>query len=333
MNTNEDDLLASLAADSWLLDPDLLDADRLRPLVVDWLRRYRKPNTRTEYLRDLGRAYAWFTAQNIVLLDAARPQLAHWAEQLRAGLDPGSRGPASEATVARRLSTLSSFFSFVVELREELTDQHLRAALPGHNPAANLRRPDLSAHKYGLYGAWLDAAQTLTLLRAARADTPRSFALVATMLSTAARTGEILRADVTDIGYLGQARVLSVPREIGLQYLPIDQVASAALDSYLGARADGPLLRTEPVRGHLGGQRLDDAYVLDLLRRLATEAGLPEEIRRGMQPHALRRAALTQAAGQGMSDEHLQTLAGFADVRSTRRYVHAAHSQDGSNAV
>lgn len=329
MNQDEADLAARLAAGHWLLDPDLLDGDRLRPMVAAWISHHQKPNTFKEYLRDIGRAYAYFTARDIVLLEATRPQLAAWSEHMSDGLDPGSRGPMSPATVARRLSTLSSFFSFVVELREDSTDEDLRARLPAHNPAANLRRPDLSGHTYSRYGAWLDAAQTQTLLRAASADTPRAFALVATMLSTAARTGEILQANVADLGYLGDARVLSVPREAGLQFLPIDQTASIALETYLGARTDGPLLQTEPVTGGYGGQRLDEPYVRRLMRRLAKEAGLPEEIHEGMHPHALRRSALAQAAQQGMDEDLLQAFAGFTRDRSIRRYINAARAEDG----
>jgi integrase/recombinase XerD len=329
VSTMVTELLVHLPADHWLRDTDLLDGVRLRPLVAAWARCYTKLNTRTEYLRDLGRAYAYFEAHGIALLDAERPQLASWGRDMRDGLDPGSHGPASESTVARRFASISSFFSYVVEYREESTDQAVRTQLPAHNPAANLRRPDLSVHRAGLYGAWLDQAQAHTLMRAARADTPRSYALVAVMLSTAARTGEIFAADVADLSHLGQDRVLHVPRQVGLEYLPIDDTAAGALDAYLGTRATGPLLRTEPAAGHLGGSRLDEPYTLRLLRRLATEAGLPAEISRQMNPHALRRRALIQASLEGASEEQLQALAGYADVRTIRRYITQAEAEEG----
>lgn len=329
MNPIEADLLDQLPADHWLRDPDLLDGARLRPLVAAWAHCYPRPNTRTEYLRDLGRAYAYFEARGIALLDIERPQLAGWGRDMRDGLDPGSHGPASDSTVARRFASISSFFSYVVEYREDSRDQSLRAWLPAHNPAANLRRPDRGVNRTGLYGAWLDGAQTHMLLRAARRDTPRSYALVAVMLSTAARTGEILAADVADLDYLDHARVLSVPRQVGLAYLPIDHTACDALDAYLGARTTGPLLRTEAANGHFGGRRLDEAYTVGLLRRLATEAGLPAGTCRQMNPHALRRRALIQAALDGASEEQLQALAGHADIRSTRRYITAAEAEEG----
>jgi integrase/recombinase XerD len=68
------------------------------------------------------------------------------------------------------------------------------------------------------------------------------------------------------------------------------------------------------------GRRLFAADVWRVMRRLATRAGLPDDLTGRVGPEAMRHsfAALYLDAGGSLSD--LQQVMGHADPRTTRRY-------------
>lgn len=353
-------LIAVRRALAWLDLPGVAHSELLRNLVERWLLEYRSWRTRIEYARDLGRASDWLTLNADGLLRATRGQLAAWGEAMRRGTDrpvhPGDDArtrtlktrEASETTIARRYSTVSSFFTYIVQSGDDLQrelrlDQdaegrrlwgHLRVLLPENNPAANLRRPKTPARTSTARAVWLDADQAAALLLWAKRDSARAYAIVTVMLCTGARTSEILDAHVADAQkYKGRHRVLRVTRKGGVeQDLPLDDLAVDALDDYLGERTDGPLFQTEERTGGRGGGRLDEPYLLRLLRRLARDAGLPEQISRWMHPHALRHTALTLAAQAGATQRQIQLMAGHEDPRTTERYMHGEQNLADSPA-
>jgi len=106
---------------SWLEEPALADAALIYLLVERWLLEYRSWRTRIEYARDLGRAADWLTRNADGLLRATRGQLAAWGEAMRRGEDRPvtpeddertrrqKTRRASETTIARRYTTVSSF--------------------------------------------------------------------------------------------------------------------------------------------------------------------------------------------------------------------------------
>jgi integrase/recombinase XerD len=78
------------------------------------------------------------------------------------------------------------------------------------------------------------------------------------------------------------------------------------------------------------GNRLTQAGVFALVRRLARAAGLPaaEQI----SPHSLRHSAATAALDDGTALRDVQDFLGHADPRTTRRYDRDRGSLDRSPA-
>lgn len=273
-------------------------------LAAGWLLERPSRETRTAYTKDLTRFARFLEEHGVHLLQATRGHVAAWAESMRRELKPDGTRRISEATIARRLSTVSSFFTYAVA----------EGALET-NPVENLRRPKRTIDEDG--AAWLDTHQMKAFLAAAAGHSPRAHSLVALMLTTAARVTEVLAADVADLGHTAGHRVLTVTRKGGKrQNLPIAPWVGVVIDTYLDGRTDGPLFATLPRTGGRG--RLDQPAVHRLVRRLGRAARLPHADT--LHPHSLRHSAITGALEAGASLRDVQAMAGHADPRTTERY-------------
>ena len=310
------------------------DADPVALLVFGWLASKRSEHTRTAYARDIGitprrragRApswLAWCQARGVhPVTGVSGLHVAMYARQLdAAGLAP--------ASVARRLTAVAGWYAWL--------------AARGHiavSPAAGIARPSSAAPVPAAPG--LNRDQAVALLRTADAapgpQRARTAALVAVLLFTGARLGEVIGADVEDLGTERGHRVLRVTRGDGQRRsLALPRPAAARIDAYLSGRADlagvrgscgGPARR--PLFATGPGRRLFPADVWRLVRRLAAQAGLPDDLAGHLGPEALRHsfAALYLDAGGSLGD--LQRVMGHADPRTTQRYGQARHGPAGS---
>jgi integrase/recombinase XerD len=305
------------------------DADPVTLLVFGWLASKRSEHTRTAYARDIGitprrragRApswLAWCQAGGVhPVTGVSGLHVAMYARQLdAAGLAP--------ASAARRLAAVAGWYDWL--------------AARGHiavSPAVGIARPRSATDAPAAPG--LSRDQAVALLRAADAapgpQRARTAALIAVLLFTGARLGEVIGADVEDLSTEHGHRVLRVTRGDGQQRsLALPGPAAARLDAYLSRRADLPPAhqrRGGPARRPLfttgPGQRLFPADVWRLVRRLAARADLPDDLAGHLGPEALRHsfAALYLDAGGSLGD--LQQVMGHADPRTTQRYGRARH--------
>ncbi|MGH3276882.1 MAG: tyrosine-type recombinase/integrase, partial [Streptosporangiaceae bacterium] len=171
----------------------------LGELVLAWLATKRSVHTRRAYASDLGEWLTWCDGRGADPLAATEALAAQWARRL------ASQGLAS-ATAARRLSSVSSWYSWLV-----------RGGHAPANPVAYLARPAVDRDVSGTPGLTRD--QALALLAAGdQAPGPqraRTSALIAVLLLTGARISEITGADVEDLGVDRGHRVLWVTRKGG----------------------------------------------------------------------------------------------------------------------
>ena len=273
-------------------------------LISGWLVEQPVPNTRLAYRKDIALLAGFLDQHGVRLTQATRQQVALWAESMRRTVREDGTRPISEATIARRLSSASSFFTYAAQ-----------ASVISVNPVKDMKRPRRQADDDGI--AWLTREQMVAFLAAAQRYSPRAHAVASLMLTTGARTSEVLAADVTDLGHTGGHRVLTVTRKGGKrQNLPVAPWVGIVLDAYLGGREDGPLFTTAPREGPAG--RLDEPALHRLVRRLGVLAGLPQA--KDIHPHSLRHSALTEALERGCSLRDVQALAGHVDPRTTERY-------------
>jgi len=286
-------------------------ADRdavLAETVAGWLLERPSANTRKAYRGDLARFVDYLAAAGVHPLEATRTHAAAWAESMRQTVDESGARTVSESTIARRLSVVSSMYGHAVST----------GAL-GMNPLAAMKRPARAVDEDRI--VWLDTPAMRRFLAAAAAapgkQATRNHALLAVMLTTGARTTEVLAADVADLGTTGGHRVLYVTRKGGKrQALPLAPWVAGLVDAYVDGRAAGPLFATTGRGGTYG--RMDEPSLLRLVRRTGAAAGLANAEQ--LHPHSLRHSAITGALEAGGSLRDVQAMAGHADPRTTERY-------------
>jgi site-specific recombinase XerD len=276
--------------------------------VAAWLLAYDSERTRRAYGRDVTAWLGFCQAHGIEPLAAVRAHIDAYARELAAVHQ------LSPASVARRLSALSSFYTYAVG--EELI---------ARSPVAHVRRPKVAADSPS---TGFDSDELARMLAAAerragqgKGQARRNLALLTLLAYTGCRIGEVLAADVEDLDVERGHRVLRITRKGGTKArVGIAAPAARALDGYLNGRDTGPLFVTS------SGRRLDEPAAWRIVRSTARAAGLATAGR--VNPHSLRHAFATLARDAGVPLEDDQDALGHADPRTTRRYDRARHSLD-----
>lgn len=277
-----------------------------------WIGGQRAENTKAAYRRDTDEFFAWCDDHGYDPMRVGRAEL----DRYRGWLTHHRRrsGPVAASTLARKLTALSSFFTYAVVDLEVL----------GRSPMARVKRPDRDDQTTTVA---MDLAETRRFLSAAHELGPMPGALVHLMLCTGVRVSEACAARTTDLGVERGHHVLSVHRKGGnRQKLPLVPAAWDSLDAYLAGRV-GPLFLADRVP-------LYRQAVYCLVRDVAARAGIEHK---NITPHSLRHTAATLALDgdpeQGVSPAGLrrvQTMLGHRDPRTTNRYDQTRYSIDNS---
>lgn len=287
--------------------------DPLPALAGAWIARQKTPNTRSTYVRGF-RVWEQYARQTgMHPLEADFPLAEAFSRYLEAAptmrsVKGGKRGekapvgpPRSDSARANLLSACSSFHAYAVRARRE-----------GSDPFELVVRPDLEQADSSTRGSTEE--ESVLLLAAARADSPRAYALLLCMYSMALRLDSALSARVEDLGYDQGHRTLNVRLKGGRRKRKaVPPPTGHALDLYLDGRAEGPLFQTST------GRPLDPKYVWTLVRRLADKAGIKNAAT--FHPHVLKHDAVTHAlAAPGAKLHDVQDFADHKDPRTTRLY-------------
>jgi integrase/recombinase XerD len=255
-------------------------------------------NTRTSNTTDLRLFTGWCADNRLQLLEVRRAHLEIFARTME-------QEGRMRSTVARRLSTLCSFYRYC----------HVEGILE-RNPAANVRRPrvDYESRTLGL-----DRNELRALLVQAGLGSARDHALISLLAMNGLRISEALGADIDDLDVDRGHRTLRVTRKGGKHVtIPLAPRTARALDLYIGERATGPIFL-----GATGGRM--DRYAADrAVKRLARRAGITKRI----SPHSLRHSFITAALDAGVPLRDVQQAASHADPRTTMRYDRARQSLD-----
>lgn len=269
-----------------------------------WLANRRlSEHTRAAYRRDVHGWLAWCAARGLDPLRATFLDVNAYARELEAV-------PLAGSSVARKMSGLSSWYTFLVKLRAV-----------DANPVAGADRPHVDRDHSATVG--LSAQEVDALLAAAAASGLRDRAAITLLADLGLRVSELVGLDLGDVGWeRGHRTVRFVGKGGKARRRALTPGASAALDDYLSVRgqAAGPLLTTST------GGRVDRHAMFRLVRRLAEQAGIPDAQR--LSPHSLRHAFATTARSEGVPLEDVQDAMGHADPRTTRRYDRDRHNLD-----
>jgi integrase/recombinase XerD len=274
---------------------------RHSPIIAAWKLAQSSPHTLRAYSRSMAGYCSWLDARGLDLLSVKRPIIDGYRHTLA----------GAPATVAAKLGALSSFYRYAVS-----------ADLIAGNPAELVKRPRVDADHSDTQGLSKDQAKAL--LEAARADGPRTHALVSLLLFTGIRLSEALNAGTTDYGHDTGHRTLRIRRKGGKDgKVAVPAPAVEALNAYLGTTGREVVAGTAggglPIFTTATGKRWNPSEAFRTVQRLAKAAGLEGQI----SPHSLRHTFATIALDAGTTLHDLQDSMGHADPRTTRRYDRA----------
>jgi site-specific recombinase XerD len=252
----------------------------------------------------------FITAQRTGRSDGARLQ------SVETGLDHGG---VATSTVARRLSILSGFFSYL-QARGDVASNPVPRGLPTRRERSRpgqgvpLTRPTRRLPRI------LTPAEVDALTAALRMHRDR--AMVAAMVLGGLRRCEVLGLRMGDLR-VAERRVFIADGKGGHQRLvPVSARFFAAVAAYLEAErpADADTDQVFVVlKGPRRGKPLSVRGLDEMLAGARRRAGLSHAT-----CHELRHTCLTRLREAGMALEAVQAQAGHASIESTRIYLHLA---------
>ena len=145
----------------------------------------------------------------------------------------------------------------------------------------------------------------------------RNAALIAILWRAGLRVSEALALEPKDVDLeLGTVRVLrgkgDRTRVVGL-----DPKACAVVHEWLEIRPWVPLSDDLPLFATREGRQVSAGYVRELLRRLATKAGILKRV----HPHGLRHTMATEMRREGVDIVLIQRQLGHTNLHTTQTYL------------
>lgn len=254
------------------------------------------------YTADVERLHAYLV--DVDVSEIRRRHLADWlADQLEENISP--------ATVGRRFRSAQQFFRWAVD-EGEVSD----------NPMAKLKAPHVPDQPPSFpTDEEVAALRTICLKR--RSDPSRKFegtrdlAVIEFLAATGVRAGELIGISLADVD-LDERIAWVTGKGSRRRIVGLGPELNAALDRYLRMRSTH---RHRSLEAFWLSERgaLTYSGLTQLLRRRCAEAGIDR-----INPHAFRHRFAHKAKVAHISDENLQTLAGWSSNQMVVRYGRSA---------
>lgn len=204
-------------------------------------------------------------------------------------------------SVARKLSTLRSFFRFLT-----------REGFLKVNPILVVSSPKTEKH----LPQFLTEDETSRLMESASRDDERSLrdrAVLETFYSTGIRISELVGLNNEDIDFIsGIVKVRGKGKKERI--VPIGEHAIRAIREYLDKRKK----QSQAIFLNKSGKRITDRGVRDIIEKYIKLASL----RQGISPHTLRHSFATHLLNRGADLRSVQELLGHANLSTTQIYTH-----------
>jgi integrase/recombinase XerC len=213
-------------------------------------------------------------------------------------------GKNKKSSIARKVSTLRSFFKYLV--REE------QGRL---NPAKQVSTPK----REKVLPSTLSVDEAFRLVESPPEDSKepslRDRAILELLYSSGVRVSELVGLNVgeLDLG-LGIARVMGKRRKERI--VPVGSKAIAALEEYLQSRIGAG--REDALFTNQKGGRLTARSVGRLVKKYTAVSGIFRKI----SPHSLRHTFATHLLDAGADIREIQEMLGHASLSTTQRYTH-----------
>ncbi|MBI4042778.1 MAG: site-specific tyrosine recombinase XerD [Deltaproteobacteria bacterium] len=280
---------------------DILIKDFLNYLVVE---RGLSRNTIESYRFDLIDFFGFIKRRSDGIKDlkeVTRDQIRDYCADL-------DQRDLSDATVARRISSLRTFFKF---LRTE-------GEFPG-NPTAEVKSPKL----------WKRLPEVLSveavekLLEAPDTETAlgvRDKAILELLYGTGIRISELIALELHHINFeIGCVRIHGKGNRERM--VPFGEVTSQHLKRYIEEVRSTFVKSPDEVNRvfvNRRGQSLTRQGAWKIIQKYATEAGLQVKV----SPHMLRHSFATHLLERGADLRSVQLMLGHADIATTQIYTH-----------
>lgn len=214
-------------------------------------------------------------------------------------------------TIARKLSSLRSFYRFL--LRERVVDA---------NPITLATTPKLEK-RLPSYFYVQDLEQLFQVSDEAEPLGQRNVAILETLYASGMRVSELVGLNVEHIDFdLGTALVYGKGSKERI--VPIGHYALEVLDNYLN---DGrmKLLKSGEKALFLNyrGERLSDRSIRRILNQIITKTSLTQKI----TPHKLRHTFATHLLEGGADLRIVQEILGHVNISSTQIYTHISNER------
>ena len=213
-------------------------------------------------------------------------------------------------TIARKLSSLRSFFRFLV-----------KKGWLENNPAETVLTPKRGRP----VPHYLPIDEAFRLLDGVKGDSVlalRNKAILEVLYSTGLRVGELVGINVRDVDF-DRGLVLVTGKGNKQRQAPIGKKALQRIQDYLSKRcrekktdddADSPLFLNR------FGTRLSSRSVARMLDKVNRQLGLE----RTVTPHGLRHSFATHLLDAGADLRIVQEMLGHASLSTTQRYTHVS---------
>jgi tyrosine recombinase XerC len=207
-------------------------------------------------------------------------------------------------SVARKLSTLRSFFRFLS-----------RDGYISLNPVSAVSTPKLEKK----LPVFLDEQKIIRLLKSPLGDNVlglRDRAIMETLYSTGIRVSELVGLNIGQVDFIGgMVKVRGKGKKERLS--PIGDKALQALKSYLSKLATEKR-EHHPLFMDRGNKRLTDEGVRKMINKYIRRASLQEKT----SPHTFRHSFATHLLNKGADLRSVQELLGHASLSTTQIYTH-----------
>lgn len=264
-------------------------------------------NTIESYRRDLRQFCDFLESRGLAPTDASPADIRTFID----GLAIEGRRPA-DATVARKASTLKSFYKFL-----------FREGLAQNDPVSAL----MTTRKGRKLPTVLNLGEVKTLLHQADGADPvrlRDRAMLELLYGAGLRVSEVAGLRQEDVD-LEAGFVRCYGKGSKERMVPMGEPAVAAIDRYL--RQGRHLLGGEVKSDHLFLNRFGRGLTRQSIHRnivaYARRAGLSKAI----TPHTLRHSFATHLLAGGADLRSVQEMLGHADVATTQIYTHVSRSR------
>lgn len=213
----------------------------------------------------------------------------------------------SKKTIARRLSSLRTFFRFLY-----------RDGYISSNPVSGVSTPKLDK-KLPVFLDEVKVVKFITAPSTKNISGLRDKAILETLYSTGIRVSELVGINIPDVDFIsGLIKVLGKGRVERLT--PIGDKAISAIRQYLDARNKQGWGRQTALFLNKFGKRITDRSIRRIVDKYIKAIAIKDKI----SPHSLRHSFATHLLNKGADLRSVQELLGHKNLSTTQIYTHVS---------